>query len=362
LSARQDKTAGAAATLLSASVNAPDDHPYLQAKGLKAGALRAVPNATDASDAPSADAPYQIGRDFAHATQLREDFPDAPVFTAGDLIVPIHNAAGEIRNVQTIGASGFKGFAKHGEVAGCFFETPPTPEAVEEDCLGPVIVAEGWATSETLREAAPNATVVTAFNAGNLQRVAESMRAAYPDRPIVIAGDNDHKREAEGKPNTGKEAAMKAAKSVNGHAALPQFRAGEDGSDWNDVAQSQGNAVVKQAMLESMAIADRKMIADAVYTGHDRVHAAETVTLHQGMVQAEAAGNQNDDDQAQSRESFSIKPVESEHAALLAGTYGQFRNAAEELADEPEHTATHTAGPERATPRPGHTQSRARQR
>jgi hypothetical protein len=40
-------------------------------------------------------------------------------------------------------------------------------------------------------------------NAGNLMAVAQVYRQLYPDRPIYIAGDNDHRREAEAKPNVG---------------------------------------------------------------------------------------------------------------------------------------------------------------
>jgi len=42
---------------------------------------------------------------------------------------------------------------------------------------------------------------IVAFNAGNLMPIARTYRQLFPEREIHIAGDNDHGREAEGKPN-----------------------------------------------------------------------------------------------------------------------------------------------------------------
>jgi phage/plasmid primase-like uncharacterized protein len=144
-----------------------------------------------------------------------------------------------------IRADGRKGFAPGGQVAGCFYLMPPEAAGVKVQTIGPVIIAEGWATAETLHTAVPQATVVTAFNAGNLLKVAQTMRESYPDSPIVIAGDNDHIGEREGKPNVGKLSALKAPTVTDGLAIIPQFKTGDKETDWNDVAKYQGNDAVR---------------------------------------------------------------------------------------------------------------------
>jgi antirestriction protein ArdC/phage/plasmid primase-like uncharacterized protein len=282
---------------------APQDHPYLVAKGL--------------SDEP---------------TMLRVD-------KAGNLVVPIYRwndqtEQTELATLQRIAPDGEKRMQAGGRLAGCFYEVIPVA-AVREMGPGPIIICEGWATGESVGRAVPNARIVDAFNAGNLEAVAKIMRERYPDAPIIIAGDNDHakaaKRAAEGKPytNPGAEKAKDAAGLVNGHAAIPTFKEHEKGSDWNDVANSQGNELVKQAMLEAQAIAVRRMIADANYTGHDATRAAETATLVQSQAQAEAV-NANAATVAQAPTNTPTQP----RTVTLATNLEQARDQAEEVADD----------------------------
>jgi phage/plasmid primase-like uncharacterized protein len=57
--------------------------------------------------------------------------------------------------------------------------------------------------------------------------VAKQLREKFPDKPFVIAGDNDvHLELTEGK-NPGKEKALAAAKTVEGTAIFPIFSPGE---------------------------------------------------------------------------------------------------------------------------------------
>lgn len=266
------------------------------------------------------DHPYLVSKGLAgEAPGLRVD-------AQGNLLVPVHGpgAGGDFWSVQRIGEDGRKGFEKDGRMAGGYFMTVrPNGELSSADPhRSPIVIAEGWATAESIGRAT-GATTVVAFNAGNLMAVATSMREQYPDRPIIIAGDNDVKREREGKPNVGKEAALAAAAAVNGHAAIPQFKRGDQGSDWNDVANSQGNEVVKQAMLESMAIADRKLIADAQYTGHDATRAAEKATLDQSQVNTEAATNSD------------------EITAAMSSAFTRIRDKAEDVEDQQDNENKH---------------------
>lgn len=286
------ETAGRVTAELTAAEFAPDDHPYLVSKGLSG---------------PSG---------------LRVD-------DKGNLLVPVHgnDFNGEFSSLQRIGPDGRKGFEKDGKVAGGYFMTVrPTGELSINNPKAPIIIAEGWATAETIGRAI-GATTVTAFTSGNLEAVAKAIREKYPDRPIIIAGDNDVKREREGKPNVGKAAAMVAAEAVGGHAAIPQFKRDQQGSDWNDIAHSQGNEVVKQAMLESLAIADRRMIADARYTGHDGTRAAEVATLHQSEVNQQTVGDSN------------------EQAVAIKSTFTRNRDTAEAVEEKQEREPQkHTSG------------------
>jgi len=80
----------------------------------------------------------------------------------------------------------------------------------------------------------PDAVSVVAVSAVNLPHVAGVMRRKYPQAQIIIASDNDIHPD---KPNAGKEAAEKAAKSVSGWVALPPT---QEKADWDDYRQQNG--------------------------------------------------------------------------------------------------------------------------
>ena len=101
---------------------------------------------------------------------------------------------------------------------------------------------------------------MVAYNAGNLKDVAELFAAMYPERAILIAGDNDHKREREidprtgqAKPNVGKVRAGEAAASIGSVAILPPFQPHEKGSDWNDLANLRGPATTRSLLRQMIA-------------------------------------------------------------------------------------------------------------
>jgi putative DNA primase/helicase len=57
-----------------------------------------------------------------------------------------------------------------------------------------------------------------------LTPVALTLHEAFPDKPIVIAGDNDRHLKKEKKDNIGKTKAREAAEAVNGKAVFPEIR------------------------------------------------------------------------------------------------------------------------------------------
>jgi len=139
------------------------------------------------------------------------------------LLVPMFNIDGKIANIQTISSTGDKFFTKGGRVKGCFFPIG-TPEEI-------LILCEGYATGASIHESTRE-PVAVCFNSGNIKEVAKELSAKYPRAKIIIAGDDDHKREQ----NIGRIKAVEAAKHIGGTAAFPKFDAlyNESRTDFND--------------------------------------------------------------------------------------------------------------------------------
>lgn len=131
--ARQSEAAHKANLIWNAAPPASDDHPYLVRKGIKANGAR-LDNRM--------------------------------------LLIPM-TEDGELRSIQFIGPDGEKQFLSGGRVAGCYFSLG-NPELAAMSCI-----AEGFATGATIYQAT-GYSVVVAFNAGNLQRVAIAMRERFP--------------------------------------------------------------------------------------------------------------------------------------------------------------------------------------
>lgn len=105
-----------------------------------------------------------------------------------------------------------------------------------------IVIAEGYATAATIKEATELAAVVSAFDAGNLKAVAKALHEQYPHTPIIVAADDDKHLELTQGINLGKEKGGEAADAVNGFIILPTFAPGEQPSnprqfsDFNDLA------------------------------------------------------------------------------------------------------------------------------
>ena len=83
---------------------------------------------------------------------------------------------------------------------------------------------------------------VAAFDSGNLIHVAKALHEKFPDKPIIIAGDDDKHLAATHGINPGRSKAEEAAKAVGGKVLLPIFAPGEQAAnpkgftDFNDLA------------------------------------------------------------------------------------------------------------------------------
>lgn len=100
------------------------------------------------------------------------------------LIIPVWHS-GALWSLQYIRQDGSKIFSKGGRVHGGYAAL-----AHKDDDKSTIGICEGYATGRTIREAT-GWPVIVAFNAGNIDPVAQEMRLKYPDARIVIVSDND---------------------------------------------------------------------------------------------------------------------------------------------------------------------------
>ena len=149
------------------------------------------------------------------------------------LLVPVIDPELYVHGIQYISKDGVKSFLLGTAKKGHF-------HALRCLTLDVVLVAEGYATAATLYEATGLPTVC-AFDAGNLEPVCKAIHAFHHPPRIVVCGDND--RFTTGNP--GRTAALRAAKTVGGVVAIPEF-GHKEGSDWNDYGAIWGGAAVKQ--------------------------------------------------------------------------------------------------------------------
>lgn len=185
---RQQAAAIEAQRQWDASAPADPRHPYLIAKGCQPHGLR------------------QLG---------------------GVLLIPLYLGR-QLVNLQRIYPDSTKRFMPGGRVKGCY-----SPIGRLEPGQ-PLYVCEGWATGATIHEA-KGAAVACAMNAGNLLEAGDYLRRAYPENPLIVAGDDDRQTED----NPGRTSAIKAAAALGCGLVLPPFPAGApiELSDFNDLRQ-----------------------------------------------------------------------------------------------------------------------------
>ena len=170
----------------------------------------------------------------------------------GDLLVPGYDVDGKLWTVQYIKEDGTKRFAKDSRKHGCFHVVGASSaaEALQKLANSPVIaIAEGYATAATVAKYG-NVPAVAAFDSGNLLAVATALHERWPDKRIMIAGDDDHKLEN----NPGRVKALEAALAVHGMVVFPNSTAEqrEKGmTDFNDLALENGR-LAKQQLEEAV--------------------------------------------------------------------------------------------------------------
>lgn len=140
-----------------------------------------------------------------------------------ETVIPAIDENGKQWTAQYIQKDGTKRFAKDGRKEGCFH---PLGGLDALAAAPAIVIAEGYATASTLASSLGHATVA-AFDSGNLPAVAKALHAKFPDKPIIIAGDDDRHQVISHGTNAGRTKAVEAAKAVGGKAIFPTFAPGE---------------------------------------------------------------------------------------------------------------------------------------
>ena len=237
--AEHDAAAEQAAAIWAAATPIDDaqTHGYLVKKGIQAHGVKLIETAAAR----------------AHCVKLSHSL-SGPL-----LMIPMRNAAGELRSLQFITADGTKRPLTGGEKQGCHYRIDKTDSAAHGGIL---IVSEGFATGASIHEATGQ-TVAVAFDSGNLEPVAKSLRKQYPDMSLIVAADDDHQT----KGNPGRTAAAGAAKAVGGIVVFPMFPADrpDKATDFNDLHQLAGGGL--DAVKVCFAVAIESIADCAIDTG-----------------------------------------------------------------------------------------------
>ena len=130
-------------------------------------------------------------------------------FSRGAVVVPVVDFGGKLWGLQFIQSDGSKVFLSSMKKQGNFHRIKG----------GAVLaIAEGYATAATIH-LATGWTVLVAFDSSNLEPVATGARTKWPDREMIICGDDD----VETKGNPGRSHAIKAAGLVRARVVFPDF-------------------------------------------------------------------------------------------------------------------------------------------
>ena len=187
------------------------------------------------------DSKYLANKNLTTIDGIKFGNDDKGNFIATTLI----DNANIIWSLQFIYDNDFKKFLKNGKIKGCYSELGDK-EAQE------IYICEGLATGLSILLAKPSCLVVIAYNCHNLQEVASNILVKYPNKTIIIAGDNDFSK----KENAGKKAALATAEELKLKYVLPNFddfgKEAQDSSDFDDLKQIAGSQEAKRQLTENI--------------------------------------------------------------------------------------------------------------
>lgn len=91
--------------------------------------------------------------------------------------IPATDIEGNVWTVQYIAEDGTKRFAKNARKEGCFHVLGGLDKLVN---VPVIVIAEGYATAATIKQATELPAVVSALDSGNLKAVAKTLHEKYP--------------------------------------------------------------------------------------------------------------------------------------------------------------------------------------
>ncbi|EKT0455031.1 DUF1738 domain-containing protein [Campylobacter jejuni] len=202
--------------------------------------------------------PYLKEKGFDKNFYLKQD-------KNGNLLIPLKDIEGKYWATQRIFANGDKmiGATRTTEEKEQGIEYPAKKQgnffllgAKNLNNVSEVYICEGFATSASVYEATKSPTIM-GVDAGNLEIIVTSIKEKHPKMNIIIAGDNDIKKELNGNNNVGKETALDIQKKYpEVKVVLPNFTNEEVQkglSDFNDLMKSRGLEEIKKQLKEQIA-------------------------------------------------------------------------------------------------------------
>lgn len=202
--------------------------------------------------------PYLKNKGFDKNFYLKQD-------AHGNLLIPLRDIDGKYWATQRIFSNGDKmiGVTRTKEEKEQGIEYPAKKQgnffllgAKNLNNVKEVYVCEGFATAASVYEATKKPSIM-GVDAGNLEIVITNIQKKYPKMEIIIAADNDVKKELGNGINVGKNTALDIQKKhPEIKVVLPQFTKEEIQkglSDWNDLAQSRGQEEIKKQLKEQIA-------------------------------------------------------------------------------------------------------------
>ena len=178
--------------------------------------------------------------------------------------LPVYDGSGKLWAIRTVGVDRSEQFTSDSHTLGCFHAVGGLAAL---DRAPVIVLAQGYASAVSLTQALGFACVA-GFTAGNLPAVAKALSERYPDRPLLVAGDDNRATAQRDGVNVGRVKAIEAARVVGGTAIFADFAPGEQDRDpvrcatFNDMAaESQmgliGVARVVGAVVERILTALR---------------------------------------------------------------------------------------------------------
>lgn len=193
--------------------------------------------------------------------------------------IPASDENGKVWTMQYIQEDGTKRFAKDSKKEGCFHVVGGNLDSLET--VPALVIQEGYATAATNAEALGFPTVA-AFDSGNLENVAKVLHNKFPDKPVVILGDNDRHQELTQGTNPGKTKAEAAAKAVGGKADFPIFAPGEADypANLDPVTPQKYRDHLRASKELETAPDDRKAVLQSKLLTNDQLAALDNMKRH----------------------------------------------------------------------------------